>query len=219
MTHPPTGNNRRVHPRRTADRTTEDLYKTFSTPHCHSCLERVGSAILLLDHDRQFLYATSKMHAMTNNRNKLFTLTPRFSLLVPQNTSRIETFFNKHNNHAGPLIMQLKNEKGPPMLLTCFHLPEPSTYNLQTARFLIKLHDVDQYSTQQWLFFAEQFALTQAEIRLCRDLTGGLTLSDYSRDKSITMSTARSQLSNIFSKTSTRRQVDLLRLINLLLRT
>lgn len=115
--------------------------------------------------------------------------------------------------------MQLKNEKGPAMLLTCFHLPEPSTPNLQTARFLIKLHDVDQYSTQQWLFFAEPFALTQAEIRLCRDLTSGLTLSDYSRDKSITMSTARSQLSSIFSKTSTRRQVDLLRLINLLLRT
>ncbi len=220
MTVPPTGNNRRVQPRRIADRATDDLYKTFSTPHCHSCIERVGCAVLLLDHKRRPLYATTKMHAVINSPNKLFTLTPRFSLLASPGTSRIEAFFNEKNYQTGPLAIQLTNETAPTkFLLICSHLPEPSIPDLQAARFLIKLHDVDQYSMQQWTFFAQQFALTQAEIRLCHALMDGFTLKDYSLNWSITITTVRSQLSSIFSKTSTRRQVDLLRLINLLLRT
>ncbi|SDU07982.1 helix-turn-helix transcriptional regulator [Nitrosomonas ureae] len=220
MTIPPFRKELRVQPRRMSDRATEDLYKTFSTPHCHACIERVGNAVLLLDHERRPLYATTKMHAIINNPNKLFTLTPRFSLFTRQNTSRIEAFFNRSNNPSGPLALQLTNENNRAMLLmTCFRLPEPSIPNLSAAMFLIKLHDVNQYSDQHWLFFAEQFALTQAEVRLCRALTDGMTLNDYRLNGGITISTARSQLSSIFSKTATRRQIDLLRLINLLLRT
>ncbi len=47
MTTPET--ERRDQPRRITDLITDDLYKTFSTSHCHQCLERMADAALLLD--------------------------------------------------------------------------------------------------------------------------------------------------------------------------
>jgi DNA-binding CsgD family transcriptional regulator len=66
--------------------------------------------------------------------------------------------------------------------------------------------------------FARQFVLTQAECRLCRALADGLTINDYREKWKVATSTARSQLSSVFDKTSTRRQSGLLRLIFLFTR-
>jgi len=213
---------RRTQPRRAADRATEDLFKTFSTHYCHSCIERVGDAVLLLDNQGRLLYATSQMHSIISGSNKLFTLTPSFTLFNSKNNSRIGAFFNNNNNQVEPLVLQLINEKDQDqdqdqdlLLLSCFRLPQPSSPNLHTASFLIKLRKTEEYSDHQWLFFAEQFTLTQAEIRLCRALMGGLTLNDCSINWNISSHTTRSQLKTIFSKTSSRRQTDLLRLIHL----
>ncbi len=66
-----------------------------------------------------------------------------------------------------------------------------------------------------WQFFAGQFSLTQAEIKLCRAIVDGRTLKKVALDFNISINTIRSQVSSIYSKTYTQGQSDLLRLIHL----
>ena len=61
--------------------------------------------------------------------------------------------------------------------------------------------------------------LTPAEARLCRALADGLSLADYCEKYRVSAHTARDALKDVFDKTSTRRQVDLLRLIFLFTRS
>ena len=52
---------RRDQARRTTDRAVDDLQKTFSTSHCHSCLERMADGVLLLDNETRVIYATPEV--------------------------------------------------------------------------------------------------------------------------------------------------------------
>jgi hypothetical protein len=52
---------RRDQSRRTADRAVEDLQKTYSTPHCHSCLEQMANGVLLLNNETKVIYATKEV--------------------------------------------------------------------------------------------------------------------------------------------------------------
>jgi DNA-binding CsgD family transcriptional regulator len=206
-------------PRRIADRALHDLYKTFSTPYCHSCLERTAYAVLLLDSERGVMYVTSQADQIMSRSSISFTLIPKFTLPPSHNAVRFANFVNGKNTEAGPLLLLLTGEKNQDMLLlTCFRLPEPAIPDLHAARFLVALRDPNHYPVRQWHFFSEQFNLTQAEARLCRAVADGLTLSDYCANWRVTISTARSQLGSVFAKTDTRRQSDLLRLIYLFTR-
>jgi len=210
---------RRDLPRRMADRVANDLYKTFSTPHCHSCLERTADAVLLLDSEKRVMYVTSQADQIMKRFSISFTLKPKFTLPPSHNAFRFANFASGKNTGPGPLILLLNGEKDQDMLLlTCFRLPETSTADLRAARYLITLRDPNHYPVQQWHFFTRQFSLTPAEDRLCRALANGLTLSDYCTNWHVTISTARSQLSSVLAKTATRGQSDLIRLIYLFLR-
>ncbi|SFN03475.1 hypothetical protein SAMN05421863_108815 [Nitrosomonas communis] len=120
------------------------------------------------------------------------------------------------NKEAGPLILLLVNKKTREIILfSCFRLPEPTTADLNVARYLIKLRDPNRQLNKQLELFTEQYHLTRAEGRLCCALADGLTLHDYCAYWNIRISTARSQLSNIFFKTQTKGQAGLMRLIYL----
>jgi DNA-binding CsgD family transcriptional regulator len=58
------------------------------------------------------------------------------------------------------------------------------------------------------------FRMTEAEASLVTALYAGATLSEASRSLGKSLSTLRTQLRSAFDKTSTRRQVDLLRVID-----
>ena len=180
----------------------------------------MADAVLLLDKERRVIYATEQVEQIMSRSAMLFALTPKFTLHDPANACRFAAFVSGKNTEAGPLSLLLGGENDHDMLLlTCFRLPESSTPGLHSARHMIKLRDPNRYSVRQWQLFTTQFTLTQAEARLCRALADGLTLSDYCCKWRVTISTARSQLSSVFGKTSTRRQSDLLRLIYLFTQT
>ena len=200
--------------RRLEDRAIDDLCKTFSTPNCHSCLEKMTDAVFLLDNDRRIMYATLKVTHIINRLNIPFALMQKFTLPDAHNASRFAAFVNEKNTETKPLCLLLEGESNhDKLLLTCFRLAKPTIPNLQVARHRVTLRDSNDYPVHQWQFFTEQFTLTQAKSRLCHDLADGLTLNDYCHKWHITICTARSQLSSVFSKTTTRRQTELLRLI------
>lgn len=59
----------------------------------------------------------------------------------------------------------------------------------------------------------KRFGLTEAESRLAAKLLQGLSINDAAKTLGVTTNTARSYLKNVFAKTGTRRQSDLLRLL------
>lgn len=210
---------RRNQSRRNLDRYIDDLHNTYSTPHCHSCLGRLTDGVLLLDNDMQVIFSTPQADAVMNKHRALFVTIPGFTLHHPHYASRFAAFVSDKGDKVNPLALLLEDASGSNlMLFSCFRLPKPSSSNLPVARYMVTLRDSDQYPTQQWQFFCEQFKLTSAESRLCRTLADGLTLNDYCEKWKVTISTARSQLSSVFNKTSMRRQSDLLRLIFLFAR-
>jgi DNA-binding CsgD family transcriptional regulator len=57
------------------------------------------------------------------------------------------------------------------------------------------------------------YSLTPAEAELVRMLSEGLSLDEVATARGVTMNTVRSQLKQVFSKTDTKRQGELVRLV------
>jgi DNA-binding CsgD family transcriptional regulator len=211
---PPFESERRDQARRSADRADDYLHKTFSTPHCHSCLERMADGVLLLNSETRVIYATPQVDQLMQRHNLPFALSPKFTLRHPRHAARFAAFVDGKNQEAGPFSLLLEGENAEDMLLlNCIRFPEPAEPVLQAARYMVTLCDPNHCPAQQWLLFKKQFDLTPAELRLCRSFGDGLNLNDYCEKWNVTTSTASSQLHSVFGKTSTHRQSDLLRLI------
>jgi len=90
--------------------------------------------------------------------------------------------------------------------------PPPGT-NLREAAAILFLTDPDgsQISTTEIL--QGLYDLTPAEAELLRLLAEGRSLEEVARQRGITMNTARGQLKQVFAKTDTRRQGELVRLV------
>ncbi len=217
---PPFQFERRDHSRRSEDRAVDDLHKTFSTPHCHSCLERMADGVLLLDSETRVTFATPQVYQIMRQQNAPFTISPKFTFRCPCHAARFAAFVSGKNHEVGPLCILVESESvHDQLLINCFLFPKPDEPNLSVARYMITLNDPSNYPSRNWLLFIKQFHLTPSEGRLCRMLADGLIINDYCEKWKVATSTARSQLHTIFSKTSTHRQSDLLRLIFLFSRT
>ncbi len=215
----PLHSERRDQARRSEDRADDYLHKTFSTPHCHTCLERMADGVLLLNNETHVIYATTQVAQIIKRQDAPFVLSPKFTLHDPTSAARFAAFVNEKNQDAGPLVILLESKNDGLLLLNCFQFPKSAEPGLQAARYMITLCDPNHCPSQQWQLFKKQFNLTPAEARLCRSFADGLTLNDYCEKWKVATSTARSQLHNVFGKTSTHRQSDLLRLIFLFSRT
>jgi hypothetical protein len=118
---------RRYQPRRSEDRAVDDRYKAFSTPHCHSCLDRMADGVLLLDNETRVIYTTPQVDQILKRHDLPFALSPKFTLHQPHHAVRLAAFVNGKNQEAGSLSLLLEIESGRDMLLlNCFHLPRPA---------------------------------------------------------------------------------------------
>lgn len=82
----------------------------------------------------------------------------------------------------------------------------------QSAAALI-ITDPERNITSQWDALSGIYHLTGAECRLAVNMAEGMTLQDMSERFGVTVHTLRTQLQNVFAKTSTSRQADLVRLL------
>lgn len=210
---------RRRQARLSVDRS-NDLHKFILTPQCRSCLEQRADGVLLLDNETQVIYASSHVDRMLKKHNMPFAISPKFTLRQLQQAARFAAFVSGKNQEAGSLSLLMDGENGHDfLLLNCFKLSSSVESDFPDAFYMVTLRDIGHFPSQQRLLFNKQFNLTQAESRLCYAFSDGLTLNDYCKKWQVATSTARSQLHNVFDKTSTHRQCDLLRLILLFSRT
>jgi DNA-binding CsgD family transcriptional regulator len=76
--------------------------------------------------------------------------------------------------------------------------------------------DPDQQGQAREQVMQELYGLTPAETELALLLAAGKSLKEAAAERSVSLETARSQLKTLFSKTNTRRQSELVRLVLLL---
>jgi DNA-binding CsgD family transcriptional regulator len=86
-------------------------------------------------------------------------------------------------------------------------------HTLHDAVAVLYVSDVEGQTLQRSDPLRKLYGLTQAEVELVELLCNGLSLEDAASQRNVTMNTARSQLKQIFFKTGTSRQSELLRLV------
>jgi DNA-binding CsgD family transcriptional regulator len=86
-------------------------------------------------------------------------------------------------------------------------------HTLHDAVAVLYVSDVEAQTLQQSEPLRKLYALTQAEVELVELLCDGWSLEEASAQRGVTMNTARSQLKQIFFKTGTSRQSELVRLV------
>ena len=127
ITTPSFQSERRDQPRRSADRADDHLHKTFSTPQCHACLERMADGVLLLDSGTRVIYATPQVDQFLKRHDSPFALLPKFTLHHPRDAASFAAFINGKNQEAGPLSLLLEGENarggGICCCLTVFNFP------------------------------------------------------------------------------------------------
>ena len=120
ITTPPFQSERRDQPRRSVDRADDYLHKTFSTPYCHSCLERMADGVLLLDSETRVIYATPQVHQLRKRHNLPFALSPKFILHHPRHAALFAAFVKGNIQEAGPFSLLLESEaRRDQLLLNC----------------------------------------------------------------------------------------------------
>lgn len=104
------------------------------------------------------------------------------------------------------------------LCLTILKLPENGRYALHhrnAAVLCLATHAASQRTiTGQQLMAL--FGLTPAEARLAKALTQDETLDDYATQNQLSLATVKSQLRNVFVKTGTMRQAQLIRLLSMI---
>lgn len=93
--------------------------------------------------------------------------------------------------------------------------PMPMRFARQAAA-LVLLVDTQQAPRLLASILSELFGLTPAEARLAMYIGSGKRPTEAADELAVSHNTVRCQLSNVFAKTSTRRQADLVRLLSLL---
>jgi DNA-binding CsgD family transcriptional regulator len=99
-----------------------------------------------------------------------------------------------------------------PIMLTPL-LSTSSESALSDAVAVLYVSDVEAHSLPRSETLRSLYSLTGAEIELVELLCDGASLEEAADRRGVTMNTARSQLKQIFMKTSTGRQSELVRLV------
>ncbi len=90
---------------------------------------------------------------------------------------------------------------------------EKSAFGIDTPGVVMFIFESDLNNDKSSADVARIFGLTKAEARLTLAIANGVTATEYCSNNGISINTAYSQIKNILSKTGTRRQAELVKLV------
>lgn len=109
-------------------------------------------------------------------------------------------------------ISRRSERRAYPLLVGPLH-PRAGGPTLADAVVLFYVSDLESGGLRRREALRELYGLTEAESHLAELLCQGISLEEASRVRGVTMNTARSQLKQVFAKTHTSRQSELVRLV------
>ena len=92
-------------------------------------------------------------------------------------------------------------------------LATPESAEAGDASLALFISDPESSRVSETQVIATVYELTHAEAELVRLLSCGLSLEQVAERRGVTMNTARGQLKQVFAKTDTNRQGELVRLV------
>lgn len=109
-------------------------------------------------------------------------------------------------------ISRRSEKRAYPLLVGPLH-PHSGGPTLADAVALLYVADLEGGGLRRREALRQLYGLTEAESHLAELLCQGISLEEASRARGVTMNTARSQLKQVFAKTHTSRQSELVRLV------
>jgi DNA-binding CsgD family transcriptional regulator len=188
----------------------------------HSAMEatlrRIAVAVLLLDRYARVVFANAAGEellasgtALTNVRG---TLAAQASRSDRQLQKAIQEVLER--KLAAGAEVGIERERSRPLLATILYIAPANSFTPlpeDTACCAVFVSDPDCFRTSRSSAFACIYDLTPAETRLLNSILSGAGLAQAAKEMTISVTTARTHLTHIFSKTGTRRQGELINLV------
>ena len=114
---------------------------------------------------------------------------------------------------APPGAVALPRPSGRPLILHAAPIVGSAEDVFQNARAVLMLVDPDEQAEPLETVLRQAFGLTRSEAQIAVGLARGLDLQDIADARGISIGTARVQLRNLFAKTGTHRQAELVALL------
>jgi len=204
----------------TANSTTNEIDRSCTVERLHAALNLLAFGVVLLDRHGHVALQNEATRRMC--REKVGIRKSEHTIEIVWSPDREQFQRLVHRSCSPPPLRKvapllLRDARGKPVSVVFGH-SLCATENTATAEteicavlFIRSLNGEGRVTDEA---LRTLFRMTEAEACLVTVLYAGATLTEASRSLGKSMSTLRTQLRSAFGKTSTRRQVDLLRMID-----
>ena len=184
-------------------------------------LDRNPAAILLLDDHKRIVYANRNADALRSNGDGIRLCVNSINLLRRQENERLQSLIARAlspialpGDSPGGVMRALRPSGKRPYTIVIASVSRryPTLSTLRPA-VCIMISDPDSQRPLPSYRLQAAFGLTEAEARLAALLAAGEDLRSAAAKLCITYGTARTRLAEIFQKTETRRQGELIKLV------
>lgn len=183
-------------------------------------LDRLNVGVALVDHDAHVLFANRIAERVFRRADALFYARGQLRSTNAEVTKELErllasvaaTSSRKGDDPGG--VLRLPRAQGSPLtVLVCPARAEMAVALPYHPAAILFISDPSENPRLDAEYIGRLYDLTRAETRLLNALLEGKRLQDYAEEAHISMETARGYLRQLFAKTGSHRQSDLIRKI------
>ncbi|RLL41976.1 LuxR family transcriptional regulator [Acinetobacter cumulans] len=182
-------------------------------------LDLIKIGIILIDEDKVLKYSNKAAQALLE-QSKLFEFDQKNRLLVRRDQQAkfektVQSAFYKrqdtHHDIGGVLELKAKNGQDYMLSITPLSSIQHLIQIEQGAFAVLFLSEKQQQYSLSNDYLKETFALTTRECEMCVRFVNGANMEDIATQCSLTISSVRTYFKNIFAKTQSTTQVELMR--------
>ncbi|MFC4345694.1 helix-turn-helix transcriptional regulator [Cupriavidus numazuensis] len=184
--------------------------------HAELAMHRVVTAVVVLGRDRRILYANPAAERFLCRPATSITRDRRLSATDPRDTAALEKAISACATYRFETPLSFSIRLAGPIgagIVARLVPPPPGLPNTAQAASVAFLSEEGQSGIDTAALASSLYGLSAAETRLLAALVSGTPLEAIATVHCVELSTVKSQLQSIFSKTGTRRQSDLVRLM------
>jgi DNA-binding CsgD family transcriptional regulator/PAS domain-containing protein len=183
--------------------------------------ESLSTGVILLTQHRDVFYMNKAAQDLLQRQDGLTLRGRRISARRPSENDKLNgclsAAYRMHDDMltaVDGLVEISRRSDGRPLTLIVVPMRSRALFTQTAERVvMILINDPTTSDNIPAKALKDAYSLTAAEARLATALVRGLSIKEYAMQARITENTARWQLKNIMSKTQTRRQTDLIKLI------
>jgi len=182
-------------------------------------LDRSGTATVVVSREGRILYANREAEGLLQARVGITSINSRLATGHRATTDRMLTMIrgavdtaNGSGTSAGGALAIVREDRLPLTLLIAPFRPGRGGVGAAAPAAIVFIRDPER-PTAMTLALQGLFGLTPAEACIAGMLAGGKSVDDVAAQQRITLNTLRVHLKNIFAKTGTARQAQLVALI------